>query len=145
MRGQQEKQHTIDIIFVLTLLCVFALSSLIVVYIGSQVYAATVETMDIQFNNHTAMNYIVEKVHSHHRKDDIDVIDIDGIDILCLHETYNNQTYTTYIYSYKNKLKELLINDEDEFSFENGETLMDIDHISFEIKDQLSSGDMEGA
>lgn len=139
MKRQHEKQHTIDTIFVLTLLCVFTISALIVVYIGSQVYSSTVNTMEVQFNNHTAMNYIIEKVHMNNHINDIEVIQKEGINILCLHENYNDQTYTTYIYTYQNQLKELLISDKDDFSLESGETLMEIDRVSFVIEKQLLS------
>ena len=137
MREYEKKQHTIDIVFVLTLLCVFTVCSLIVVYIGSSIYSSTVKTMDIQFNNHTAIDYITERIHANNRIKDIEVISKDGIDVLCLHEKDNQQSYTTYIYVYQKELKELLINDLDEVNLENGETLMNIDNLLFEINQDI--------
>lgn len=139
MKSHSEKQHTVDILFVLALFCVFALSSLAVVYIGSKVYSSTVDTMDINFHNHVAMDYIVEKVHQGDHGNNIDIQMVDGIDTLSIHETYGNQTYTTYIYFYNNQLKELFISDEETFHKEDGEDIMQIDSLTIKIDNQILS------
>lgn len=139
MRSRSEKQHTIDILFVLILFCVFALSTLVVVYIGSSVYSSTVDTMDINFHNHVALDYIVEKVHQGDHGQNIELQKKDDIEVLSIHETYYKKAYTTYIYLYDNQLKELFISDEESFNKEDGENIMEIDSLSMKIDNDILS------
>ncbi|MEG0275627.1 MAG: DUF4860 domain-containing protein [Coprobacillus sp.] len=139
MKSQNEKQHTIDILFVLALFCVFTLSALAVVYIGSRVYSSTVDTMDINFHNHVAIDYITEKVHQNDDGNNIEIQIKDNIEVLSIHKTYNSKTYTTYIYLYDNQLKELFISDEESFQKDAGENIMQIDSLSMKINQNLLS------
>lgn len=139
MRGKSEKQHTVDILFVLTLFCVFTLSTLIVVYVGSKVYSSTVDTMDVNFHNHVAVDYIIEKVHQGDNGQNIKLQTIDGIQVLSIQESHNQQSYTTYIYCYDNQLKELFISDEESFHKEDGESIMKIDSLEIKLDESLLS------
>ena len=139
MKTLNNKQHTVDILFVLALFSVFALSSLAVVYIGSQVYSDTAETMDVHFHNYVAIDYIVEKVHRNDEGNNIEVQSINDMNVLCIHQTVDNKSYTTYLYTYNQQLMELLISDEDDFDKENGTALMTVDSLNFSIQDSLLS------
>lgn len=139
MRTHGKKQHTIDILFVLALFCVFTLSALAVIYIGSRVYSSTVDTMDINFHNHVALDYITEKIHQNDSGNNIETQTKDNLEVLSIHETYNQQTYTTYIYSYDSQLKELFISDEEPFHKEDGENIMEIDSLSMKIDNNILS------
>ncbi len=139
MKTLNRKQHTVDILFVLTLFCVFALSTLAVVYIGSRVYSSTVDTMDINFNNHVTLDYISQKVHQSDIGGNIEIKDIEGLNVLCIHEVINKQSYTTYIYNDNHQVMELLINDEESFDKDNGSILMEVEALSFQVKDSLLS------
>ena len=127
MRGRIEEQHPIDFIFVLLLFLVFSMCTLAVVYIGSHIYTTTTHTMEMNYNNNTAMEYIIEKVKQNNIENNIEVKQIDNTDILCIHNQVNNQSYTTYIY-----------NDQD-FYKKNGTVLMKVNDISFSINNSLLS------
>ena len=127
MRGRIEEQHPIDFVFVLLLFLVFSMCTLAVVYIGSHIYTTTTHTMEMNYNNNTVMEYI------------IDIQQIDDTCVLCIHNQVNDQSYTTYIYNDQDQLKELYINDTEKFSKKNGTPLMEVKNISFSIKDSLLS------
>lgn len=137
MRYKAAKRHTIDFVFVLMLFLIFSISSLAVVYIGSQVYSSTVETMDDKFNQNVVMDYLIEKVRQTDAENCINVENANGTDVLCLHEKYEDKDYTTYIYEDENKLKELFISDEETFSTEKGQAVMDVDSVSFSVEKSL--------
>lgn len=139
MRGRIEEQHPIDFIFVLLLFLVFSMCTLAVVYIGSHIYTTTTHTMEMNYNNNTAMEYIIEKVKQNNIENNIEVKQIDNTDILCIHNQVNNQSYTTYIYNDQDSLKELYINDEQKFYKKNGTVLMKVNDISFSINNSLLS------
>ena len=58
----QEKHFIVDILFVLALFGVFAVSALALVTIGADVYQHTVEDMGVNYESRTAVSYILEKV-----------------------------------------------------------------------------------
>jgi len=132
-----EKSHTIDLVFVLLLFCVFSMSALTVVYIGSHVYSSTVETLEYNYGHNTVGDYIKEKVRQNLSEDQIEVKTFDEKDVLCIHSLENNISYTTYIYSDQGELKELFVNDEQGFHIENGETIMEVDEVHFSINKSL--------
>lgn len=139
MRGRIEEQHPIDFVFVLLLFLVFSMCTLAVVYIGSHIYTTTTHTMEMNYNNNTVMEYIIEKVKQGNTENNIDVQQIDNTCVLCIHNQVNDQSYTTYIYNDQDQLKELYINDTEKFSKKNGTPLMEVKNISFSIKDSLLS------
>ena len=59
---KQEKHFIVDILFVLALFGVFAVSALALVTIGADVYQHTVEDMGVNYESRTAVSYIMEKV-----------------------------------------------------------------------------------
>ena len=57
MYKSRENQHMIDILFVLSLFCVFAVSSVVIILFGAHIYRSTVSQMD---DNYTARtSYVV--------------------------------------------------------------------------------------
>lgn len=133
MRVQKEEQHSIDFIFVLLLFFVFSMSTLAVIYIGSHIYTKTTNALETNYHNHTVMEYIVEKVRQGNSFHQIEVKNIDGINVLCIHD----QICTTYIYNDQHQLKELFIYHDDQFSKESGTSIMDVDDVSFSIHNSL--------
>lgn len=55
MYKSRENQHMIDILFVLSLFCVFAVSSVVIILFGAHIYRSTVSQMD---DNYTARTSI---------------------------------------------------------------------------------------
>ena len=55
---KQEKHFIVDILFVLALFGVFAVSALALVTIGADVYQHTVEDMGVNYERRTAVSYI---------------------------------------------------------------------------------------
>ena len=51
MNQRNENKHMVDVLFVIILFCVFAVSALILVMIGANVYKKTVNDMDSNFNS----------------------------------------------------------------------------------------------
>ena len=64
---KQEKHFIVDILFVLALFGVFAVSALALVTIGADVYQHTVEDMGVNYESRTAVSYIMEKVRQNVR------------------------------------------------------------------------------
>lgn len=131
--------HTVDYLFVLVLVCLMAMCSLSIVYTGSQIYCATAQTLENNNSFNIAIDYIQEKVRQSLASDQITVTTTKGLDVLCIHETYNQKSYTTYIYVYDQQLREQLIPDDQDFHQESGEALLPVDQLNMTIDHNLLS------
>ena len=59
---KQEERHIIDILFVIGLFCIFALSTIFLISIGADIYGKTVSNTEINFNDRTSFAYVTEKI-----------------------------------------------------------------------------------
>ena len=62
MNKQTYQQHMIDILFVLSLFCVFAVSSALLILFGADIYKKTVQQMENNYSTRTSIAYITEKI-----------------------------------------------------------------------------------
>ena len=60
--NQKQDKHIVDVLFVIGLFCIFALSSFFLISIGANIYRKTVAHMDENFNTRTSLSYVVEKI-----------------------------------------------------------------------------------
>lgn len=111
---KQEKRFIVDILFVLALFGVFAVSALTLVTIGAEVYRHTVQDMDSNYETRTAAAYITEKV----RQNDVYAEEggsnaclttLNDVPALMLTRTLDDGAYCTYLYFHDGFLKELYI------------------------------------
>ncbi len=109
---KQERRFIVDILFVLALFGVFAVSALVIVTIGADVYHHTVEDMGRNYNSRTATAYITEKV----RQSDASLSTGDGTvrlstlsgqPALALWEETEDSLFCTWIYYHDGYLREL--------------------------------------
>lgn len=109
---KQERHFIVDVLFVLTLFAVFAISALILVTIGADVYKQTVQDMSNNYDARTTMAYLSEKVRQ------ADSVTADGdpcyclgylenVPALILTDEINEEKYDTYLYLHEGYLKEL--------------------------------------
>ena len=106
---KQGKHFIVDILFVLALFGVFAVSALALVTIGADVYQHTVEDMSINYESRTAVSYIMEKVRQNDTADSISLTTLEEVPALCMLSRIEDETYCTYLYLYDGHLKELFM------------------------------------
>ncbi len=104
---KQQREHVVDLLFSLSLLCVFTACGLVVVFIGINVYKNTVEDMTTAFASRTAMAYIAKQVHQNDATDAISIAEIEGTQALAITKTQDGEAYCTYIYYDAGYLQEL--------------------------------------
>ena len=89
---KQEKHFIVDILFVLALFGVFAVSALALVTIGADVYQHTVEDMGVNYESRTAVSYIMEKVRQNDTADSIFLTDLENVPALCMLSEIDEET-----------------------------------------------------
>ena len=106
------KRHITDVLFTLTLFAVFAAASLIVVFIGAEVYSATITRADTSFEINSTLSFVTTKIRQHDTMDAVRLDDISGTPALVLTQAIGEAYFETWIYHYDGVLRELFINRE---------------------------------
>lgn len=99
--------HTIDIIFILVLFCVFAVSVLMVLLTGAGAYKDIAQLMENHYEERTVLSYLEAKVHHYDRDGAIQVVDYQGSDALAMAEEIDGRQYITLVYFYDGAVREL--------------------------------------
>ena len=107
MRFQRQKNHVIDLLFPLAVLFVFAISSFLVLVLSAHIYSSQTQEMNTGYTVHTSLAYVAEKIRQNDSDGGISAGTFQGQECLVLKGGSGDIRYTTYIYSYKGKLKEL--------------------------------------
>ena len=108
MNQKQENRHIVDILFVLALFCVFAVSVLLLVSIGANIYQKTVNDMDGNYNSRTAFSYITEKIRQNDTSSAVSIGTLDDVPSIILSQEVEGEIFHTYLYEYDGYLTELL-------------------------------------
>lgn len=129
---KKSKSHVIDLLFTLSLFCVFAASSLLIVVMGANVYKSTVSNMSANFDNRTSLAYTFEKVRQNDRLNGVYIGKVDDADALVLEQAVGSNIYATYIYYYEGTLREIFTRKDNKFSPNSGNVIMKIRSFTVE-------------
>ena len=137
---KQEHSFIVDVLFVLALFGVFAISALVLVTIGADVYQHTVQDMSANYETRTAVSYLTEKVHqnditSADGESNACITTLNGTPALMLSQEINEEVYSTYLYLYDGYLKELFMQQNNSLggnALEAGVNIMELD--SFQLQ-----------
>lgn len=124
---KESREHVIDLVFCLSLLCVFTVCGLLVVFIGINVYKNTADNMEEAFSERTAMAFVAKQVRQNDRTDGVYVDEIDGQATLVLVDEQGDSTFCQYIYYYDGYLCALYAKDDYEPSLTAGQALLAIE------------------
>ena len=103
------RSHMIDVLFVMALFCVFAVTSLLVVLFGADVYRDIAEDMATNNGIRTSLNYVTEKVRQSDGLGNIHIGMRDGEGALVLERTNGEDTLQTHIYLEDGILHEITV------------------------------------
>ena len=146
MNHSNTRRHIVDILFVLALFGVFAVSALVLVTIGANVYQNTVEDMECNFDSRTAMAYLTEKIRQNDGAGSVSIGELEGVEALLLKQEIEGENYITYLYFHEGSLRELFIKEGADLvgsALSAGQTIMSLDALKLEqISPSLYSFEM---
>lgn len=131
MHKNTKQQHLIDILFLLSLFCVFAISSVILILFGADIYRKTVSQMDTNYTARTSIAYLSEKIRQSDSEGSIIISQYDETDILMLTTDIDGITYATSLYEYNGYLYELFSRTDIELPLDAGQPVMEIKNLNF--------------
>ncbi len=132
LRFQRQKNHVIDLLFPIAVLFVFAISSFLPCA-GPVCPIYTVrktQKINTGYTVHTSLAYVAEKIRQNDSDGGISAGTFQGQECLVLKGGSGDIRYTTYIYSYKGKLKELTLRDGTDASLSDGKDILAVADFS---------------
>jgi len=134
----KKKTHSIDILFMLVLFTVFAIMSVMLILMGSNVYGKLIESQDKNGNNQTILSYITNKVRTCQLDNGIFIEEKDGTKVLVVKTEVANEIYEMLIYEVDGKIKEATIAEGDDYTLDFGDVLAEVSE--FDISMDISTG-----
>lgn len=138
--NSKHDRHIIDLLFVIALFCVFALSAIFLISIGADIYGKTVTHMEQNFNSRTAFAYLAEKIRQSDQQGAVSVGELKGNPAVIITQKNEAAEYVTYLYEYNGYLKELLVREDTPLGPEAGQNILAITDFSIsQVNDRLYS------
>ena len=128
--NKKENRHIIDILFVISLFCLFVVSAVFLISIGARIYSKNITNLDSNFSSRTAVAYITEKIRQSEEFGNIEVGDFQGCPCVFIDSSYNDTEYRTCIYEYEGVLTELLTRKDTELSCDAGQPIIEVSEFS---------------
>jgi hypothetical protein len=128
---------SLDFIFILALLCIFAFGALMTVILGSNTYKGIKEDMDSNFELRTPLTYISTKIRQNDNINSIHIENLEGTDALVLDTSDGGQLCQTWIYQYQGSLYEVYIEKGTPFHLEDGIPMIPSYGLDFKQKGNL--------
>lgn len=125
MNNNKFKSHAMEIIFPLVLFGIFAVMSLFLVLIGSDVYTKIVDNSNDNTKIRTSVSYLANKLRAYDSEEySVYVDNISGVDVLVFEETVEEYSYQNLVYYYDGTLREVMIQKGYVFQPEFGDLLL---------------------
>lgn len=129
MNLTKRKKSIADVLVILAVFCVFALTAIFVILFGARIYQNDVERIDNNYLERTVPLYITAKIRSFD-EGNVFVTDYEGTDILTMQSEKNGTAFNTYVYACNSSLCEYTGKAEDGFNPEFGTKIFNIANLS---------------
>lgn len=124
LRLDNRRSNKIDGVFVIALFTMFAVTAFLLILIGARQYQRTADTMDANYESRTISSYLTEKIRQNDSLGNVVIAELEGIHALAIETVENDVTYITYIYYYKDALREIVVNENSVFSLDSGQEII---------------------
>lgn len=124
LRLDNRRSNKIDGVFVIALFTMFAITAFLLILIGARQYQHTADTMDANYESRTISSYLTEKIRQSDSQGIIQIAELDGVQALAIESVENDVTYITYIYYYKDALREIVVNELSVFALDSGQEII---------------------
>lgn len=122
-----KEKHSIQNILVFLIFSIFAILSLVLVAVGIKFYTNISNRVEANSGIRTTISYLENKIRSNDYDGGIDVVNVNGKDVLLL-SNEGNAEFKTAIYVDDGKLKEYLTKDND-IQLGYGDTIANVDSM----------------
>ncbi len=140
MIRKDSKRFVVDILFVLTLFSVFAISMVFLLATGSNVYKNIVNNIGVNYDERTSEAYIINKLRQGDVGGNIKIGKFHDLNAVIIEEEVDNIIFSTYLYYDDGFIKELYTRQSLDFDPDLGDNIIPAKGFSMEqISDTLYS------
>ena len=129
-----KKNHSINMMFTILLLGIFALTAIFVAVMGASVYANSADKLQANFDTRTSLVYLSEKIRTN-PDDSFDVRDLYGATALVLTEEISEQTFESWIFVENERLCEVTVAKGDTVVPAVAQQIMSLKSFDAQLKD----------
>ena len=129
-----KKNHSINMMFTILLLGIFALTAIFSAVMGATVYANSAEKLQANFDTRTSLVYLSEKIRTN-PSDDYDVREVDGNTALVLTEKLGDYVFESWIFVSNERLCEITVMQGDTVVPGTAQQIMDLRSLDAQKKD----------
>ena len=129
-----KKKHSVNIMFTILLLGIFALTAIFVAVMGAKVYANSADKLQANFDTRTSIVYLSEKIRTC-PGDDYQVREVNGSTALVLSENIGGQVYESWVFVVSDKLCETTVARGDTVFPGVAQQIMSLKSFHAELKD----------
>ena len=129
-----KKNHSINMMFTILLLGIFALTAIFSAVMGATVYANSAEKLQANFDTRTSLIYLSEKIRTN-PSDDYDVREVDGNTALVLTEKLGDYVFESWIFVSNERLCEITVMQGDTVVPGTAQQIMDLRSLDAQKKD----------
>ncbi len=126
-----------NLLFTMLLFLVFVLCALFTVLFGGRVYENISVRMEENYTGSVALNYIANKVRQGDRAGEIDVVEVDGTQVLELTQTVGDFHYYTWIYYQDGSIRELFTREGTGLGLADGLEIIECDGLKLSKEGSL--------
>lgn len=134
MRETKNRTALVHLVSVLLIICIFAVSAMVLVNVGAIIYKNIAENNLETFQVRTSLSYVKTKINQYDSVESIKVEEKDGRKQLVLSEYVDDVAYDTIVYFHNGKLLEILHEQGTDFKPEDGFTILSVD--KFDISEE---------
>ena len=92
------RRHSLDLVVVVALFCVYTVCALTLCVIGVQIYQSTADTMRKTYDDRTSVLYVAEKIRHNDLEGCVRIDRVNGADALVLTEKKSGRDYETWLF-----------------------------------------------
>lgn len=135
--NRNSQKGLVHTICVLTVICMFGISAMMLGSVGASVYKNIAERNLDSFELRTSLSYVKTKINQYDEVGKIAIEERDGIKMLILSEIIEGEVFETAVYFSKGKLYEITGAEGMKFKPEDGFAILSVDSFEITEKDGL--------
>ena len=143
-RNQAQTGQGVNLLFTMLLFLVFVLCALFTVLFGSRVYENINTRMEQNYTGSVALNYIANKVRQGDRAGAVQVVEIDGTQVLELTQQVGELSYHTWLYYQDGGIRELFTREGTGLGLADGLEILECGGLKLSMEGALLTVGTEG-
>ncbi|MDD5936963.1 MAG: DUF4860 domain-containing protein [Clostridiales bacterium] len=133
MEKKNQKSWMINLISLIVILGIFAISCLVLTNLGIKVYRNVVLSNDNNFELRTSLSYVATKIRQTDTIGYPSIEQKDGVDVLVLGEEVEGALFETRIYFKDGSLYEIYQQAGSKYELDFGQPVLDVSNFEFEL------------